>query len=52
MAKSPRGRCVYCGTLKSLTKEGMVRVHYIIAGPTTLVPGERVVCGGSGRQPA
>ena len=45
-----RARCVYCGKTRSVTKKGKIRKHYVIAGATTLVPGQRVVCGGSGRQ--
>lgn len=47
-----RGRCVYCGKTRGLTKTGKIRKHYITAGPTTMVPGQRVVCGGSGRLPS
>lgn len=46
-----RGRCRYCGKRTTLTKDGKVRKHMIIAGPTTLVPGQRVTCGGSGQVP-
>lgn len=49
--KAARGRCVYCGKTFALTKRGKVRKHEVIAGPTTLAPGQRVTCGGSGRQP-
>jgi hypothetical protein len=48
-AKSARGRCIYCGKAKPLTKAGKIRKHWIIAGPTTTHVGQRVVCGGSGR---
>jgi hypothetical protein len=48
--RSRKARCVYCGKAKPLTKAGKIRKHYVIAGPTTLVPGQRVACGGSGRQ--
>lgn len=47
-----RARCVYCGKTRGLTKTGKIRKHYVTAGPTTLAPGQRVVCGGSGRQPS
>ena len=45
-----KARCVYCGTSRPVTKSGKIRKHYIIANAATLVPGQRVVCGGSGRQ--
>jgi hypothetical protein len=44
-----RARCIYCGRMRPKTKAGKIRKHYVTAGPTTLVPGQRVVCGGSGR---
>lgn len=44
-----KARCSYCGRLRPVTKAGKIRKHYVTAGPTTLVPGQRVVCGGSGR---
>lgn len=44
-----RARCVYCGTKKPVTPAGKIRKHWVIGGPTTTHPGERVVCGGSGR---
>jgi hypothetical protein len=44
-----RARCLYCGRLRPKTKTGKIRKHWVIAGPTTLTPGKRVVCGGSGR---
>ena len=49
MSSTPRSRCQYCGTLKPVTRAGRIRKHWIIAGATTLYPGQRVVCGGSGR---
>lgn len=50
--KAKRGRCVYCGRTYALTKDGKIRKHEVTAGPTTLVPGQRVVCGGAGRPPS
>ena len=47
--KKPKGRCLYCGTLRPMTRAGKIRKHWVISGPTTLQPGKRVVCGGSGR---
>lgn len=45
-----RARCLYCGTMKPVTGKGLIRKHYVTANATTLAPGQRVVCGGSGRQ--
>lgn len=50
MRTADKTRCPYCGRLKPLTGKRKIRKHWVIAGPTTLVPGRRVVCGGSGRQ--
>lgn len=49
MTARGKARCPYCGLAKPVTKGGRIRKHYVTAGPTTLVPGQRVVCGGSGR---
>lgn len=46
-----KGRCRYCGKRLTLTKDGMVRKHKVTAGASTLVPGQRVTCGGSGQVP-
>lgn len=48
--RARRARCSYCGRSCPVTKAGNIRKHYVTAGPTTLQPGQRVVCGGSGRQ--
>lgn len=45
-----KGRCPYCSRTFKLTRNGKIRKHWITAGANTLVPGQRVVCGGSGRQ--
>lgn len=47
-----RGKCRYCGKRLALTKDGRVKKHMITAGPTTLVPGQRVPCGGGGQIPS
>jgi hypothetical protein len=47
--KTEKARCLYCGKLKPKTKAGRIRKHWVIGGPTTTNPGQRVVCGGSGR---
>jgi hypothetical protein len=47
--KRKKARCLYCGTLKPVSKSGKIRKHWVIGGPTTTHPGERVVCGGSYR---
>jgi hypothetical protein len=44
-----KAKCLYCGKLRPKTKAGKIRKHYVISGPTTLQPGKRVPCGGSGR---
>jgi hypothetical protein len=44
-----KARCLYCGKPKPVTKAGKIRKHWVTGGPTTTHPGERVVCGGSGR---
>lgn len=44
-----KAKCLYCGKLRPKTQTGKIRKHYVIAGPTTVTPGQRVVCGGSGR---
>lgn len=48
------GRCRYCGKRTALTKKGLVRTHWVIAGvhSATVEPGSRVVCGGSGQIPS
>lgn len=43
-------RCPYCGKAKSLTVKRKIRKHWVTANAITLQPGQRVVCGGSGRQ--
>ena len=45
-----RARCLYCGKIRPVTAAGKIRKHYVTAGSTTLQPGRRVICGGSGRQ--
>jgi hypothetical protein len=52
MAASAYGKatCPYCGTLKPKTKAGKIRRHWVIGGPNGLAAGQRVICGGSGRQ--
>lgn len=47
--KPRKAKCVYCGTLKPVTKAGKIRMHYVIGSRWTTTAGERVVCGGSGR---
>jgi hypothetical protein len=44
-----RARCVYCGTTKPVTKSGKIRKHWVTGGPNGPAPGQRIVCGGSGR---
>lgn len=49
MPSKRKARCVYCGKPKSVTTKGKIRKHWITSGPTTVNPGKRVPCGGSGR---
>jgi hypothetical protein len=44
-----RARCVYCGTTKPVTKSGKIRKHWVKGGPNGPAPGQKIVCGGSGR---
>lgn len=48
-AERKRATCPYCGRKRPVTPSGRIRKHYVTAGPTTLQPGQRVACGGSGR---
>jgi len=48
-SKRRKAKCVYCGKLKPVTSKGHIRVHWVTGGPTTTHPGQRVICGGSGR---
>jgi len=50
VTEKKRATCPYCGKKRPVTPAGRIRKHYVTGGPTTLVPGQRVVCGGSGRQ--
>jgi hypothetical protein len=49
MTERKRAKCLYCGTKKAVTPSGKIWAHYVISGPTTVNPGKRVLCGGSGR---